>query len=223
MLKGYQQKFIDFLISSEVLSFGDFTTKSGRKTPYFINAGRFDTGEKISTLGLYYAEHIISSELAQVDIVFGPAYKGVPLAVVTATRLFQDYQRNVGFAFDRKELKGHGEKGKFIGAPIKDGSKIVIVEDVITAGTTAREIVPLLKSQADVDILGMAIAVDRCEKGADDRSAVQQVQEELGIEVYPLVTVHQIKEYLSTDNTSGFKLSDELVANMEQYLATYGA
>ena len=120
-MKGYQKKFIDFLVAAEALRFGDFTTKSGRKTPYFVNTGRFDTGEKIAHVGKFYAEHIISSSLAQVEVVFGPAYKGVPLAVVTASRLFLDYQKNVGYSFDRKEEKDHGEGGRIVGMPLQDG------------------------------------------------------------------------------------------------------
>lgn len=219
----YQARFIDFLVASGALAFGDFVTKSGRKTPYFINTGNFNDGSKISQLGAYYAAHLAQNKLADIDIVFGPAYKGIPLCVATTSALAQNHNKCVGFSFDRKEVKDHGDGGRIVGKQIKDGAKIVIVEDVITAGTTLREVVPFLRGIAAVDIKGVVIAVDRCEKGAGQLSAVQETQENLGLSVFPIVTVHHIIAYLSGNNTSGLVLSTDMQAKIAQYLETYGA
>ncbi|MBX7142979.1 MAG: orotate phosphoribosyltransferase [Oligoflexia bacterium] len=219
----YQARFIDFLVSSGALTFGDFVTKSGRKTPYFINTGNFNDGSKISQLGAYYAAHLVQNKLSDVDIVFGPAYKGIPLCVATTSALALNHNFCVGFSFDRKEVKDHGDGGKIVGKQIKDGARILIVEDVITAGTTLREVVPFLKSIAAVDIKGVVIAVDRCEKGAGQLSAVQETQENLGLPVFPIVSIHHIVSYLASHNKSGLTLSSEMQQRIAQYLETYGA
>ena len=222
-LAAHQEQFIDFLVKSGALTFGDFTTKSGRKTPYFVNTGRFDTGEKISQLGIYYAAHIMQTGLRELSTVFGPAYKGIPLAVSTASSLFTKHNKNVGFSFDRKEVKDHGDGGLIVGQPIVNGSKIVLVEDVITAGTTLRAVIPLLNQLAKVEILGTVISVDRCEKGTGHLSAVQEVESTLGVKVYPIVTIHQIKQYLAAKNNSGLVLTPDLTTRIESYLEQYGA
>ncbi|MDZ4784565.1 MAG: orotate phosphoribosyltransferase [bacterium] len=222
-MQDYQKRFIDFLVKSGALTFGDFITKSGRKTPYFVNTGNFNSGGKISELGTYYASHLVSSGLTSVSVIFGPAYKGIPLSVTTASALFQGHKLDIGFCFNRKEAKDHGDAGTFVGSKISDGSKVVIVEDVITAGTTVREVVPMIKGLGKVDILGVIISVDRSEKGSAELSAVKEAEQSLGVKVFPIVTIHEIVSYLSTQNNSGIILSEEMNSKIAQYLEIYGA
>ncbi|MCB0338542.1 MAG: orotate phosphoribosyltransferase [Bdellovibrionales bacterium] len=217
-----KSRFIDFLVDAGALTFGDFVTKSGRKTPYFINTGRFDTGKKIFELGKHYAAHIEQNIGSDYDLLFGPAYKGVPLAVATASALYAQFGREVGYCFDRKEEKSHGDKGKLVGYPISDGSKIILVEDVITAGTTLKEIVPFLRNIADITIVSVVIAVNRCERGSSNIGAVEEIGAELGVKIDPLVTVHDIFKYLSSDNESGLVLDAQMQKRLEQYISDYG-
>lgn len=219
----YQAAFIDFLVASGALTFGDFVTKSGRKTPYFVNTGNFNDGSKISKLGSFYASHFIAQGLQKADVIFGPAYKGIPLCVSTASALANEHKLNVGFSFDRKEVKDHGDGGRIVGRLVKDGDKVVLVEDVITAGTTLKEIVPFLRAIGKVEILGVIIAVDRCEKGAGTLSAVQEAQENLGVSVRPIVNIHHIVAYLSQPNSSGYLLPVQLQNKIREYLEIYGA
>ena len=223
MLSDNQAGFIDFLVQSGALTFGDFVTKSGRSTPYFINTGKFDDGGKIMRLGEFYAAHIVQSGLSDINVVFGPAYKGIPLAVATGIALQRDHGISAGISFDRKEEKEHGDRGRIVGKKISDGDEIVIVEDVITAGTTMREIVPLLTSIAKINFRGVVLAVDRCERGTTTLSAVQEVEQELGLKVFPIVTIKDIVRRLSGPNSSGMLLTDELQKRIAQYLKEYGA
>lgn len=222
-LSNNQMQFLSFLLSSGALLFGDFTTKSGRKTPYFINTGKLNSGRAISTLGDFYATHIHEVLGENVDIIFGPAYKGIPLAVATASSLFRNYAASIAFSFDRKEAKEHGDKGLFVGTEPADGHRIVIVEDVVTAGTTLRSIAPMLRAHAKVEIVGTVISVDRCEVGTGTRSAVRELEEELSLRIFPLLTIHQIVDALSKKNASGVMLSSDQCAKIATYLETYGA
>lgn len=222
-LSEYQGRFIDFLVRSDALTFGDFTTKSGRKTPYFVNTGRLNTGEQIGVIGEFYAEHIVQTLGPKIKIVFGPAYKGIPLSVATSIALWKLHKIQCSFCFDRKESKDHGDKGAFVGETPKDGDSVVIIEDVITAGTTFRQIVPLLRGIAKINLLGAILSVDRCEVGTGDRSATQEISEDLSLKVYPLVTVHQIIGYLSRENSSGMTLSVSQIESFSKYLEKYGA
>jgi len=220
-LQLYQREFVEFLLASNALTFGDFVTKSGRKTPYFINTGRFDDGRKIAELGRFYAAHIVQHGLDRSDIIFGPAYKGIPLAVTTAAALHQHHGRNIGFAFDRKEPKEHGDGGLLVGHPIAPGARVVIVEDVITAGTTLRHIVPLLERLAPgVTIPGVVLAVDRCERGTGELSAVQEASRSSGLSIYPIVTIHDIVAHLR--EMPGSPLTATLSARIDAYLSEYG-
>ena len=221
-LETYQKEFADFLIASNALKFGDFTLKSGRKAPYFINAGSFNTGVSMGKLGEFYASHIQRIDIAT-DIIFGPAYKGIPLAVSTAIALANKFNREVGVTFDRKEEKDHGDKGLFVGNALEDGKNIVIVDDVITAGTTFKRLIPVLKETCALNITGIVVAVDRAEKGSGNLSAVQELQQDLGVSIYPILTIHQLVEYLSEENSSGFILSDAQKKQIANYLAVYGA
>jgi len=222
-MKQYQQKFIDFLVSSEALLFGEFTTKSGRQTPYFINTGKFFSGQRIVQLGEFYATHLKENNLMGIDTIFGPAYKGVPLCVATASAAFRLFGQDLGYTFNRKEAKQHGDQGNYVGYPLNAGCSLAIVEDVITAGTTLKEIVPILRATNNLEIAGVVIAVDRCERGEGALSAVREIEQKLEIKVNPLVTTYQILEYLREPNGSQITLDDEMAGRIEQYLDQFGA
>ena len=217
-----QAEFIDFLVKSSALKFGEFVLKSGRNAPYFINTGSFDSGSTISALGRFYARHIVESGIDDARVIFGPAYKGISLAVTTSVALFTDYALDLRFCFDRKETKTHGDAGKMVGV-INQGDKVVLVEDVITAGTTLKTVVPVLHDQLGAKIIGVVIAVDRCERGSGVLSAVQEAEEVHGISIFPLVTIHHIWHYLSTPNNTGFVISEEQSGRINRYLSQYGA
>jgi len=222
MLEQYQKNFADFLVQSQALKFGDFTLKSGRKAPYFINAGSFNTGESMGRLGGFYAAHLERMQL-DCDVIFGPAYKGIPLAVSTAIALSNEFKRSVGVTFDRKEEKDHGDKGLYVGHPLEANKNVVIVDDVITAGTTFKKLVPQLRETSNVNISAVIVAVDRAEKGTGQLSAVQELQQELNVKVCPILTIHQLVAYLSEKNGSGVVLSEEQKKQISDYLAVYGA
>lgn len=208
----YKADFIDFMIDSGVLTFGDFVTKSGRNTPYFINTGRYRTGAQIRRLGEFYADAIEASGL-DFDVLFGPAYKGIPLAVETAAAL-SARGRDVGFCFNRKEAKDHGERGVLVGHQPVDGDKVLIIEDVTTAGTSIRETVPVLQAAAAVDVVGLVVSVDRMERGTGDRAALDQVGRDFAMDTFAIVTVNDIIELAPLD--------DAQVAAMQAYLVEYG-
>lgn len=214
---------VNFLVSSGALKFGDFTLKSGRKAPYFINTGSFDDGAKITQLSKFYAQRIVSLGLKDADAVFGPAYKGIPLCVSTAMSLSQNFGISMPFCFNRKEAKTRGEGGQFVGRALTAGMKVVLVEDVVTAGTTLQEIVPLLRDTMDVAVAGVVILVDRDERGAGELSAVKEAERDLGIHVSPIVNINQIIQYLSTPNSSGFQIAGELAERIVAYRREYGA
>jgi orotate phosphoribosyltransferase len=214
---------IDFLVQSKALKFGDFTLKSGRQAPYFINTGSFDDGAKILQLSHFYARQILESGLQAVDVVFGPAYKGIPLCVSTAMTLAKDYGVQIGFCFNRKEAKTRGEGGEYVGKPLVPGMKVVLVEDVVTAGTTLHEVIPVLRSKVGVEVAGVIILVDRDERGSGTLSAVKEAERDLQISVTSIVTINDIIAYLSEENSSGFRIDEELLARIRAYRAEYGA
>ena len=221
---GYKEEFIEFMLESEVLSFGDFVTKSGRKTPFFINTGKYKTGEQISRLGAFYAECIVENMGDKFDVLYGPAYKGIPLAVSTGIALFKNHGMNVNYCFNRKEEKDHGEGGALIGYAPKNGDRVIIVEDVITAGTSVRESVPLLKSYAEVDIAGLIISVNRMEKGQGEKTAIQEVEDEFGIKTMSISTIKDIVAHLHGKNINGkVALDDEIKKRIDEYMKLYGA
>lgn len=213
---GYKQDFIKFMVDCGVLTFGDFTLKSGRKAPYFINCGNYKTGAQLNKLGEFYAECIIDNNIP-VETLFGPAYKGIPLAVSAVTALSRKGV-DVAYCFDRKEVKDHGEGGMFIGKQLVDGEKVVIIDDVMTSGKALRESMPKLKSAADVNVTGMVITVDRMEKGQGDMSAVQEVKRDFGIDVYSIVTIADIIEAIENDVVPG----KEYLEKMIEYRSVYG-
>jgi orotate phosphoribosyltransferase len=214
---------IDFLIQSQALKFGEFLLKSGRKAPYFINTGCFDDGKKISRLAHFYAQKLVSLGLHKADAVFGPAYKGIPLCVSTAMSLSQNFDTNIGFSFNRKEAKTRGEGGEFVGTPLSRGMKVALVEDVVTAGTTLQEMVPVLRERLGVEVAGVVILVDRAERGKGTLSAVQEAEAELGIKIHPIITIFDIISYLSKPNSSGFQIDSALQSRIDEYRAEFGA
>jgi len=213
----YKESFIKFMVECGVLTFGDFTLKSGRKAPYFINTGNYNTGKQLAKLGEFYAECIKENNI-DVETLFGPAYKGIPLAVACASALYNKYDTEVNYCFDRKEAKDHGEGGVIVGKKLSDGEKVVIIEDVITAGTAIRQVLPVLKAAADVNVTGMVISVDRMEKGQGEYSAVQEVYNEFGIKIYPIVTVNDIIDAIRNGVVEGKEYLDKML----EYRKTYG-
>ncbi|MBR2779488.1 MAG: orotate phosphoribosyltransferase [Firmicutes bacterium] len=224
---GYKEEFIRFMVQSGVLTFGDFVTKSGRNTPYFINTGNYRTGEQAARLGEYYAacllEHMDNGDISpDLQVLFGPAYKGIPLAVATSVALFTKHGKNVGYCFNRKEKKDHGEGGNMVGHVLQDGDRVVITEDVITAGTAVRETLPLLQAAADVRVEALLVSVDRMERGTGEKTAIQELYEEYGIRTFPIVTVKEVIETLHNVPVDGKIVIDDAVrAAMEAYMEKY--
>ena len=215
---SYKNDFIKFMTECGVLTFGDFTLKSGRKAPYFVNTGNYKTGKQLAKLGEFYAECIKDHGISP-DTLFGPAYKGIPLAVSCSVALFNKYGMDVNYCFDRKEAKDHGEGGVIVGKQLTDGEKVVIIEDVITAGTAIRQVIPVLKNAADVNIEAMVISVDRMEKGKEgDLSAVQEVKRDFGIEVFSIVTIEDIIKAIEDGVIEGKEYLDRML----EYRKTYG-
>jgi orotate phosphoribosyltransferase len=220
-MQAFQAAFVDLLVEFEVIRFGDFTLKSGRRSPYFVNAGQLRTGAAIGRLGEAYATCIRSQNLA-CDLVFGPAYKGVPLAVATAIGLARG-GTDVGYSFDRKEHKDHGEGGVFVGTVPCDGMRVVVVDDVITSGRSIRDAVTLVRSSAAVEITGVIVAVDRQERGRGEHTTLVELQDELGIDVHPIVSIREIVDHLHGQPRGGPVLvDDDRRRAIEAHLAHHG-
>ncbi|MBQ8229100.1 MAG: orotate phosphoribosyltransferase [Clostridia bacterium] len=215
----YKQEFIRFMVNNGVLKFGEFTLKSGRIAPYFINTGNYKTGKQLAKLGDYYAACIRENGL-EADTLVGPAYKGIPLSVATAIALYNNYEQELNYCFDRKEVKDHGEGGLFVGKQLQDGEKVIIIEDVMTSGKALREILPKLEAAAKVQVVGMIISVDRREKALNsDLSAVSEAKKEFGIDVYSVVTMDDIISAIEDGVIDG----KEHLPAMYQYREVYGA
>lgn len=214
----YKQQFIKFMVENGVLKFGEFTLKSGRKAPYFINTGNYKSGAQLSKLGAYYARCIAENGI-EADTLVGPAYKGIPLAVTTAVSLYSEFGKDLDYCFDRKEVKDHGEGGLFVGKQLQDGERVILIEDVMTSGKALREMLPKLKQAADVRIAGMVISVDRMERGLESNlSAVQEVYKEFGVKVYSIVTMTDIISAIEDGIIEG----KEYLEKMKEYRKTYG-
>ena len=223
-MDNYKLDFIEFMIESGVLTFGDFVTKSGRKTPFFINAGNYKTGRQLNRLGEYYAKAIKDSFGTDFDVLFGPAYKGIPLSVAASMALSSSYGVNVSYSSNRKEIKDHGDKGILMGDQVADGQKVLIIEDVTTAGTSIHETMPILKSRGDVEVVGLIISVDRMEKGKNGRSALIELQEEYGFKTASIVTMEEVVEYLHNRDIEGkVYIDDDMKKKIDEYYAEYGA
>ena len=218
MLSNAKREFIEFMMSADVLRFGQFTTKSGRLSPYFVNTGNYKTGAQIATMGKFYAQLVKDTCGDEFDAMFGPAYKGIPLATTTAATLARDFGIDKPYFFNRKEAKDHGEGGSLVGYKPQDGDRVIIIEDVITAGTAVRETVPVLRAAADVKLKDMFISVNRCEVGqTPGKTAVMEVKEEFGIDVHAIITVADVHEYLK-EKEDQYK---DVLALMEQYMEKY--
>ena len=219
----YKEEFITFMVRAGVLTFGDFVTKSGRKTPYFINTGNYKTGAQAAQLGDYYAACIQEHLPDGVDCLFGPAYKGIPRAVAAASSLYRNYGRDLPYCFNRKEAKDHGEGGSMVGYKPQDGDRVVIVEDVVTAGTAVRESLALFQALGDLKVTALIVSVDRMERGTRDCSTLDELRADHGIAVYPIVTVREILAFLHNREIDGrVYIDDAMKARMEAYLAEYG-
>lgn len=223
-MEQYKVDFIHFMVDSQVLKFGDFVTKSGRKTPFFINTGFYRTGSQLKKLGEYYAKAIESAFGTDFDILFGPAYKGIPLSVAAAIALSERDGVDVGYCANRKEEKDHGEGGKLLGTPIQTGDRVIIIEDVTTAGTSIRETYPLIKAQADCEVKGLIVSVDRQERGTGTKGALEEIGETFGMKTSAIVTMDEVVEVLWNKPYQGKTIiDDEVKGRIDDYYRQYGA
>ncbi len=223
-MEQYKEDFIHFMIDCQVLKFGDFTTKSGRQTPFFINTGFYRTGAQLKKLGEYYARAIHDTFGEDFNILFGPAYKGIPLSVAASIALQEDYGVEVGYASNRKEAKDHGERGIILGTPINDGDKVVIIEDVTTAGTSIKETYPIIKAQGNAFVLGLVVSVDRQERGTGEKAALDEIAENFDMKTTSIVTMKEVVECLYNKPYNGrVIIDDELKGRIDDYYSRYGA
>ena len=224
-MEKYKQEFIDFMIASDVLKFGEFTLKSGRKSPFFMNAGAYVTGTQLRRLGEYYAKAIHDNYGLDFDVLFGPAYKGIPLSVATAMAISELYGKDVRYCSNRKEVKDHGDTGILLGSGLKDGDRVVIIEDVTTSGASIEETFPILKAQADVDIRGLIVSLNRCERGKNGtKGALQEIQELYVFPTAAIVSMEEVVEYLYNKPHEGkIIIDDAMKASLDAYYEQYGA
>ncbi len=219
----YKAEFIEFMIDCQVLKFGDFTTKSGRKTPFFVNTGFYRTGKQLNRLGAYYAEAIKAAFGLDFDVLFGPAYKGIPLTVATTMAMAEKFDADIKYCSNRKEVKDHGDKGILLGSPITDGDKVVIIEDVTTAGTSIQETLPIIKAQGNVQPIGLCVSVDRMERGQGEKSALTEIEETYGLKTTAIVTMAEVVEHLYNKPYKGTVIIDDtLKAAIDAYYEQYG-
>ena len=223
-MEQYKKDFIEFMIDCEVLKFGDFVTKSGRKTPFFVNTGFYRTGSQLKQLGKYYAQAINNAFGVDFDILFGPAYKGIPLTVATSIEISDMYGKDIKYCSNIKEIKDHGDKGILLGSPIKDGDKVIIIEDVTTAGTSIRETLPIIKEQGDVNVYGLVVSVDRMERGSSTKSALKEIEETYGLKTTAIVTMSEVVEHLYNKPYNGKVIIDDTIKEaIDKYYEQYGA
>ena len=219
----YKEQFIEFMEESDVLKFGDFTLKSGRKSPFFMNAGAYVTGEQLMKLGQFYAKAIYSKYGTDFDVLFGPAYKGIPLSVSTAIAFHELYGKEVRYCSNRKEVKDHGDKGILLGSKIKDGERVVIIEDVTTSGKSIEETYPIIQEQGEVEVTGLMVSLNRMERGKTEQSALDEIREVYGIQTGAIVTMQEVVEYLYNKPCHGkVVIDDEMKARIDQYYEEYG-
>lgn len=224
-MEDYKKQFIEFMVDSQVLKFGDFTLKSGRKSPFFMNAGAYVTGAQLRRLGEYYARAIHDHYGLDFDVLFGPAYKGIPLSVATTMAISELYGKEIRYCSTRKEVKDHGDTGILLGSKLKDGDRVVIIEDVTTSGKSIEETFPIIKAQADVEIKGLIVSLNRMERGLEsEKSALKEIQEKYGFETNAIVTMEEVVECLYNKPYQGTVLIDDaLKASIDEYYAQYGA
>ena len=222
-MEQYKKEFIEFMIECDVLKFGDFVTKSGRKTPFFINTGFYRNGAQLRKLGQYYARAIKDTFGTDFDVLFGPAYKGIPLSVATTIAISEQYDVDINYCSNRKEVKDHGDTGILLGSPIKDNDKVVIIEDVTTAGTSIEETLPIIKAQGDVSVMGLCVSVDRMERGQGEKSALVEISEKYGFNTTAIVTMQDVVEHLYNNPINGkVIIDDELKGRIDAYYEEYG-
>ncbi|HHX13037.1 MAG TPA: orotate phosphoribosyltransferase [Clostridiales bacterium] len=223
-MEQYKKEFIEFMVDAKVLKFGDFTTKSGRKTPFFVNTGFYRTGSQLRKLGEYYARAIKDKYGLDFDLLFGPAYKGIPLSVATSMAISEFYDRDVKYCSNRKEVKNHGDTGILLGSPISDGDRVIIIEDVTTAGTSIAETMPILNAQGKVQVLGLVVSVDRMERGQGTKSALSEIKESYGIETTAIVTMEEVVKHLYNKPYKGkIIIDDNIKEAIDSYYKIYGA
>ncbi|MCI8468520.1 MAG: orotate phosphoribosyltransferase [Eggerthellaceae bacterium] len=224
-MDAYKQEFIEFMVESDVLKFGDFTLKSGRKSPFFMNAGAYVTGDQLHRLGLFYAQAINERFGLDFDVVFGPAYKGIPLSVVTTMALHELYGKEARYCSNRKEAKDHGDAGILLGSDLRDGDRVVMVEDVTTSGKSIEETYPLIKAQADVEVVGLMVSLDRMEVGkGGTQAALAEVSERYGFPTAAIVTMDEVRAYLHGREVGGRVVIDDALAGaLDAYYEQWGA
>ncbi len=222
-MESYKKEFIEFMVESQVLKFGEFTLKSGRKSPFFMNAGAYVTGSQLRRLGQYYAKAIHDHYGADFDVLFGPAYKGIPLSVATAVAFSELYGKDIKYCSNRKEEKDHGDAGILLGSPIKDGDRVVIIEDVTTSGKSIEETFPIIKAQGDVEIVGLMVSLNRMERGKGTKSALEEVQELYGFKANAIVSMADVVEHLYNRECLGqIVIDDRIKAAIDEYYEQYG-
>ena len=222
-MEQYKQEFIGFMIDCQVLKFGDFVTKSGRKTPFFVNTGFYRTGAQLRKLGEYYAKAIHDRFGLDFDVLFGPAYKGIPLTVAATIAISERYGKDIRYCSNRKEVKDHGDRGILLGRPMGDGDRVVIIEDVTTAGTSIQETLPIIRAQGEVHPVGLVVSVDRMERGQGEKSALQEIQETYGLQTTAIVTMAEVVEYLHNRPYKGKVIIDDaLKTAIDAYYEQYG-
>ncbi len=223
-MESYKKEFIEFMVDSQVLKFGEFTLKSGRKSPFFMNAGGYVTGTQLRKLGEYYARAIYDNYGLDFDVLFGPAYKGIPLSVATAMAISSLYGKDVKYCSNRKEEKDHGDTGILLGSKLHDGDRVVIIEDVTTSGKSIEETFPILKAQADVEVKGLMVSLNRMEKGQGEKSALHEIKEKYGFDAHAIVTMKEVVDYLYQRPYEGaVSIDDECKARIDAYYEQYGA
>lgn len=223
-MEQYKQEFIEFMVECDVLKFGEFTLKSGRKSPFFMNAGNYVTGAQLKKLGGYYAKAIHDNFGLDFDVLFGPAYKGIPLSVATTMAISDLYGKDIRYCSNRKEFKDHGESSILLGSPIKDGDRIMIIEDVTTSGKSIEETFPILKAQGDVEIKGLIVSLNRCERGKGTRSALDEIQDLYGFPTAAIVSMEEVTEHLYNREFNGkIVIDDPIKAGLAAYYEQYGA
>lgn len=223
-MEQYKKEFIEFMVDSNVLKFGEFTLKSGRKSPFFMNAGAYVTGSQLRKLGEYYAKAIYDNYGSDFDVLFGPAYKGIPLSVATSIAFSELYGKEIRYCSNRKEIKDHGDVGILLGSNLNDGDKVVIIEDVTTSGKSIEETFPILKEQANVDVVGLMVSLNRQERGKTQQNALAEIREIYGIETGAIVTMEEVVEHLYNKPYKGKVLiDDQLKEAIDTYYAQYGA
>lgn len=223
-MESYKQEFIEFMVESQVLKFGEFTLKSGRKSPFFMNAGAYVTGTQLKRLGEYYAKAIHDNYGLDFDVLFGPAYKGIPLAVATTMAISDLYGVDIRYCSNRKEAKDHGDTGILLGSKIKDGDRVVIIEDVTTSGKSIEETFPIIKAQGDVEIKGLMVSLNRMERGKGEKSALEEIQEKYGFPANAIVSMAEVTEALYNKPCMGqVVIDDAMKASIDAYYETYGA